>query len=126
MVIQFRHEKVTAQAIEWSDKARENPIGFLVSCPRCEKQQWFNLKDLYVANDDTGNNYRCQHCNYGKPKRTITNRGKMSPTPFSPRSPGWKSVGLTTTSEVNFRNLVDKFPDKFRRFLDSIGIRYWD
>ena len=91
--ISIGDQKVSAKAIEWADKLRLNPYGFLVTCPHCHKEQWFQKSTLYIAHDNTKNNLRCKFCRKGKqPKRMWGDPTYSSHPNFRPKNPGWRSL----------------------------------
>lgn len=91
MVVLVYRRRTVAKAIEWSDQDRKHPVGFLLKCPHCRKEQWANKKEFYIGYDGTKNNYRCKKCGRGLAPR----RYHEYPTPshgFSPKCPGWRSI----------------------------------
>jgi hypothetical protein len=94
MVIRVNHKKTIAKAVEWADKKRKKPIGFMLKCPYCHKSQWVHKKQLYIGYNGTKNNHRCKHCRIGLARiRKFGDPTYLAPQDgFFPRSPGWRSI----------------------------------
>jgi len=91
--VSINGKSVLAKAIEWTDVYRLTPFGFMVICPHCKKEQWFQKSTLYIAYDNSPNNLRCLYCHVGKqPKRLFDTPNYNSHPNFSPKSWGWKSL----------------------------------
>lgn len=99
MVIRINHKKVIGKAIEWSDKARKQPICFIAKCPYCLEKQWIRKQELYTAHNNTKNNHRCYSCGVGAAPKRLFKGPDYIEVPFKglkPRNPGWRSVYYNT------------------------------
>lgn len=93
LVINIGSKEATAEAIEWTNRTKLVPYGFIVTCPHCRKKQWFKKSKLYIAHDNSKKNLRCLYCGVGKqPKRMWDDPDYQSHPQFRPKNPGWKST----------------------------------
>ena len=92
MVVCIEFIEIIVRVIEWVDSSRDQPIAFLLNCPKCSCQNWARTADLYQAYDKTVNNLKCKMCGAGKLRAEELKKRKPDLNLFKPKQVGWQSI----------------------------------